>query len=88
MLGDHADFTADGKAPSKYLQSYLAGIKRIEKHVAFTRIVLCWAHFLTARDLFSRSSPFLIFAHPLEFSVNFGICYDDWLAYARRCEDS
>ena len=79
-------FTADGKAPSKYRESYLAGIKRIEKHVAFTGNVLFWAHFLTARDLFSRPSPFLTFADLLEFSVDFGIYDDDWLAKAETEE--
>lgn len=72
-------FTSDGRTPSKYRESYLAGIKRIEKHVAFTGNVLFWAHFLTARDLFSRPSPFLTFAELLEFPVEFGIHDEEWL---------
>ena len=79
-------FTADGKTPSKYRESYLAGIKRIEKHAAFAGNVLFWAHFLTARDLFSKPSPFLTFADLLEFPVEFGIHDEDWLAKAETEE--
>lgn len=79
-------FTSDGKSPSKYRESYLAGIKRIEKHVAFAGNVLFWAHFLTARDLFSKPSPFLTFTDLLEFPVEFGIHDDDWLAKAETEE--
>jgi len=72
-------FTSDGKIPSKFRESYLSGIKRIEKHAAVTGNVLFWSHFLTARDLFSKTSSFLTFAELLEFSVDFGIHDEDWL---------
>ncbi len=79
-------FTSDGKMPSKYRDSYLSGIKRIEKNVAVTGSVLFWAHLLTARDLFSKTSPFLTFSDLLEFPVEFGIHDDDWLAKAETEE--
>lgn len=75
-------FTSDGKIPSKFRDSYLSGIKRIEKNVAVTGSVLFWAHLLTARDLFSKTSPFITFADLLEFPVEFGIYDEDWIAKA------
>lgn len=75
-------FTSDGKMPSKFRESYLAGIKRIEKNVAVTGSALFWAHLLTARDLFSKTSPFLTFSDLLEFPVEFGIHDEDWIAKA------
>lgn len=75
-------FTSDGKMPSKFRESYLAGIKRIEKNVAVTGSVLFWAHLLTARDLFSKTSPFITFSDLLEFPVEFGIHDEDWIAKA------
>lgn len=75
-------FTSDGKTPSKFRESYLSGIKRIEKNVAVTSSVLFWAHFLTARDLFSKTSPFISFSDLLEFPVEFGIPDEDWLSKA------
>ncbi len=75
-------FTADGKIASKFRESYLSGIKRIEKHVAVAGNVFFWAHFLTECELFSKTSPFITFAELLEFPVDFGIRDDDWVAKA------
>ena len=41
-----------------------------------------WAHLLTARDLFSKTSPFITFSDLLEFPVEFGIHDEDWIAKA------
>jgi hypothetical protein len=79
-------FTSDGRMPSKYRESYLSGIKRIEKHVAVAGNVFFWAHFLTERDLFSKTSPFITFAELLEFPVEFGIRDEDWVAKAEEDE--
>jgi hypothetical protein len=79
-------FTSDGKIASRYRESYLSGIKRIEKHVAVAGNVFFWAHFLTERDLFAKTSPFLTFAELLEFPVEFGIRDEDWAAKAEEDE--
>lgn len=74
-------FTSDGKKPSPYRESYLSGIKRIEKHVAVRGNLEFWANFLTAEDLFSTPS-FLRFADLIEFKTDFGIREQDWLSKA------
>jgi hypothetical protein len=79
-------FTSDGKIASRYRESCLSGIKRIEKHVAVAGNVFFWAHFLTERDLFSKTSPFITFAELLEFPVEFGIRDEDWVAKAEEDE--
>ena len=50
--------------------------------MAVTGSVLFWAHLLTARDLFSKTSPFITFSELLEFPVEFGIYDEDWIAKA------
>lgn len=71
-------FTSDGKVPSKFRESYLAGIKRIEKHESVRGNLEFWASFLTEQDLFSNS-PLLTFAEPMSFTTDFGIAEKDWL---------
>jgi len=74
-------FTSDGKKPSNYRESYLSGIKRIEKHAAVRMNLEFWGSFLAKRDLFAPAG-FITFADLLEFETNFGIPEDDWLSKA------
>lgn len=74
-------FTSDGKKPSPYRESYLSGIKRIEKHVAVRGNVEFWGHFLTVEDLFSTPG-FIKFVELIEFKTDFGISEQDWLSKA------
>jgi hypothetical protein len=71
-------FTSDGKTPSKYRQSYLSGIKRIEKHAAVRINLQFWGAFITKQDLFNPSG-FITFADLLAFDTDFGIPEEDWL---------
>ncbi|MEY2584528.1 MAG: hypothetical protein QOD80_554 [Verrucomicrobiota bacterium] len=74
-------FTSDGKKPSRYRESYLSGIKRIEKHVAVRLNLEFWASFLTAQDLFAPPA-FMSFTDLLDFQTDFGIPEEDWLSKA------
>ena len=74
-------FTSDGKTPSRYRESNLSGIKRIEKHAAVRMNVQFWASFLAERDLFAPVG-FLTFANLIEFETDFGIAEEDWLSKA------
>jgi hypothetical protein len=78
-------FTSDGKVPSKFRESYLAGIKRIEKHESVRGNVEFWASFLTEQDLFS-TAPLLTFAELMSFTTDFGIAEKDWLNRADEDE--
>lgn len=74
-------FTSDGKKPSRYRESYLSGIKRIEKHAAVRMNLEFWGSFLIERDLFAQTG-FITFANLLEFQTDFGIPEEDWLSKA------
>ena len=74
-------FTSDGKKPSRYRDSTLSGIKRIEKHAAVRMNVQFWGSFIAERDLFAPAG-FLTFASLVEFQTEFGIPEEDWLSKA------
>ena len=72
-------FTSDGYKVSNYAESYLAGIKRIEKHSAVHADIRFWGYVLTDRGLFTRGVEFLRISDPMTFQADFGIPEIDWL---------
>ncbi len=75
-------FTTNGSREYPLREEYLAGIKRLERHLAVRNNVRFWADFLTRRDLFDERKDLLTFGRPLEFSSDFGIPDGDWLTKA------
>lgn len=75
-------FTADGEKPSRYRETYLSGLKRLEKHQAVSNNVRFWSHYLTHRDLFDRRRELIAFGTAEHFSLDSGIPDADWLRNA------
>lgn len=75
-------FTSDGNKVSNFAESYLSGIKRIEKHAAVHADLRFWGYILTDRGLFTKSVDFLTLCEPLTFPTDFGIPEEDWLGRA------
>jgi hypothetical protein len=75
-------FTTDGSREYALREEYLAGIKRLERHLAVRNNVRFWADILTRRDLFEERRDLLTFGAPLEFPAEFGIPDADWLTNA------
>ncbi|MBE7494526.1 MAG: DUF4365 domain-containing protein [Verrucomicrobiaceae bacterium] len=74
-------FTSDGKISSRYRDSYLKGIKRIEKHQAVRDNVEFLAAYLVDQDLFSGER-LLTFSPLRRFVADFGIPEQDWVSRA------
>ncbi len=79
-------FTSDGSKISNFAESYLSGIKRIEKHAAVHADVRFWGYILTDRGLFTKAAEFLTLCEPLTFQTDFGIPEADWLGRADEDE--
>jgi hypothetical protein len=75
-------FTTDGSHEYALREEYLAGIKRLERHLAVRNNVRFWADVLTRRDLFEEHQDLLTFGAPLQFPSEFGIPDADWLTNA------
>jgi len=67
-------------------EKYLAGIKRLERHLAVRNNVRFWADILTRGDLFQEHRDLLTFGEPLKFSTDFGIADSEWLTKADQEE--
>jgi TIR domain len=75
-------FTTDGEKPSRYRESYLSGLKRLEKHQAVCNNVRFWSHYLINRELFDARRELIAFATAEHFSLDSGIPDADWLRNA------
>jgi hypothetical protein len=75
-------FTADGEKPSRFRESYLSGLKRLEKHQAVLNNLRFWSYFLTNRELFDTRRELIAFATAEQFSLDLGIPDSDWLTSA------
>ena len=74
-------FTRDGRIPSRFGESLLQGIKRLERNHAVVGQVITWARFLTQpADMFSIEYPFLKFGELETAEVTSGIDDQDWLS--------
>jgi hypothetical protein len=81
-------FTKDGRWRSRYDESNLSGIKRIEKNSAVLRNVLTWANFLQPKtdDWFATRYHLLTFGSLFSTTLEFGIVDEEWLAHAEADE--
>ncbi len=75
-------FTADGERPSRFRESYLSGLKRLEKHQAVSNNLRFWSYFLTNRELFETRRELIAFSTAEQFSLDLGIPDADWLTNA------
>ena len=75
-------FTIDGDREYALREEYLAGIKRLERHLSVRNNVRFWADVLTRGDLFQERKDLLTFGLPVRFSSTFGIPDADWLTNA------
>jgi len=75
-------FTTDGKQTYPFREDYLAGMKRMEKHLAVRNNVRFWAYWLTYQDLINPLKDNLVFGAPESFGSEYGINDNDWLAKA------
>ena len=75
-------FTLDGDREYALREEYLAGIKRLERHLAVRNNVRFWVDILTRTDLFEERKDLLTFGLPNRFSSQFGIPDADWLTNA------
>jgi len=75
-------FTADGERPSRYRESYLSGLKRLEKHQAVSNNLRFWSHYLTYRELFDTRRELIAFTTAEQFSLDSGIPDAEWLRNA------
>ena len=76
-------FTADGEKPSRYRESYLSGLKRLEKHQAVSNnfsVLVALSH--VSRALFDTRRELIAFATAEHFSLDSGIPDADWLRNA------
>jgi Domain of unknown function (DUF4365) len=80
-------FTSDGTHRKSFAESYLAGIKRLEKNSAVLRNVLTWANFLQPKDdWFAIRYELLKFGPLLNATLDFGIADQEWLTHAEEEE--
>jgi hypothetical protein len=75
-------FTIDGDREYALREEYLAGIKRLERHLSVRNNVRFWADVLTRGDLFQERKDLLTLGLPVRFSSTFGIHDADWLTNA------
>jgi hypothetical protein len=80
-------FTFDGTHLSRFADSYLTGIKKLEKNNAVLRNVLTWAHFLRPKDdWFATRYELLTFGPLLSTTLDFEISDQEWLNHAEDDE--
>lgn len=79
-------FTKDGENAYSYREEYLAGMKRLEKHLAVSNNVRFWVHFLTHVDLLEQRDDMLAFGKPAQFTCDYGIPDADWFGKADEDE--
>ena len=72
-------FTRDGERPSFYAPALLSGIKLLENNQAVHGQVVMWASFLTERNLFDTTPPFLEFRSLLQWRLDVGLDDNTWL---------
>ena len=76
-------FTFDGNHLNRFSDSYLTGIKKLEKNNAVLRNVLTWANFLQPKeDWFATRYELLKFGPLLNAKLDFGISDQEWLNHA------
>ena len=73
-------FTSDGKKTSRFGESYLTGIKRLEKNAAVDGNLRLWVDLFTAANLFERSRERLSFMRPISFETELGVPETAWSA--------
>lgn len=74
-------FTRDGRIPSRFGESLLQGIKRVERNHSVIGQVITWARFLTQPpDMFGTEYPFLGFGALETVEVDCGVDDQDWLS--------
>jgi hypothetical protein len=73
-------FTSDGKKTSRFGESYLTGMKRLEKNAAVDGNLRLWVDLFTAPNLFERSRERLSFKRPISFEAELGIPESAWSA--------
>jgi Domain of unknown function (DUF4365) len=80
-------FTSNGFWRSKFSETYLSGIKRIEKNSAVLRNILTWASFLQPKeDWFATRYELLKFGPLFNVTLDFGISDEEWLTQAEGNE--
>ncbi len=73
-------FTSDGKKTSRYAESYLTGMKKLEKNAAVDGNLRLWVDLFTAPNLFERGRERLSFKRPVSFETELGIPESAWSA--------
>lgn len=73
-------FTSDGKKTSRFGESYLTGMKKLEKNAAVDGNLRLWVDLFTAANLFERSRERLSFRRPISFETELGVPETAWSA--------
>jgi hypothetical protein len=79
-ISPHYRFTTNGYRLSRFSDTQLSAIKRIELNPAILGQIVMWAEYLSRRpDLFTKEYPFLTFGNLISFDLEHGFDDDAWL---------
>ena len=86
-ISPHYRFTKNGYWLSRFSDTQLSTIKRVELNPAVLGQIVMWSEYLCRRpDMFTKEYPFLSFSDLESFEVDFGFDDDAWLK--REDEDN
>jgi len=79
-ISPHYRFTKNGYWLSRFSDTQLSAIKRIELNPAVLGQIIMWAEYLSRRpDMFTKEYPFLSFGNLASFDLDYGFDDDSWL---------